>query len=281
MSEEKKIVVQSNKLIEAHYKQQYTVHEQKMLLWLLSEIHAEDHFNKHSTKHYKEKKITISAQKYADLVAINIDDIYKRAKEIGEGLMQKVIKVEENKGWKMFHWLSYMKYSNGIIEVAISADILPYILDLKEKFTAFNLKNVLYLRSTHTIKLYQILVQYKKIGIRIVLVNDLKELLGIAGEKTYILYGKVKEKILEPSKREINAKTDINIDFKEIKTGKKVTSLEFTITPKKGHQPLPPKRTKERNVVAPPSKKRTPEEKQKLGEHLAMLRGAVTTKDPF
>lgn len=226
------IVVQSNKLIESHYKQQYTVQEQRMVLWVISEIHKEDYFS----GEYKYKTITVSAQKYAELMDITVDDVYKRAQEIGDNLMQKVITIKtdkgENKGWEMFHWVESMKYDNGIIEVLISPKIIPYIIDLKEKFTAFRLENVLYLRSAHAIKLYQILAQYKQIGEREITVDDLKSTLGVSDEKTYKLFGAIKSKILQISKREINAKTDLIISYSLIKRSRKVIAIKFKITQK-------------------------------------------------
>jgi len=229
---ENDLVVQSNKLIEAHYKQQYTVQEQRMVLWVVSEIHKEDYFN----KKYEHKTITISAQKYAELMDITADDVYKRAQDIGDNLMQKVITIKtdggEDKGWEMFHWIESMKYREGIIEVLIAPVIIPYIIDLKEKFTAFRLENILYLRSSHAIKLYQILVQYKQIGERKITVDELRSTLGVSNVKIYQTYGDIKRKILEISKREINAKTDLIISYSAIKQSRKVVAIQFKITQK-------------------------------------------------
>jgi plasmid replication initiation protein len=245
----KGLVVQSNKLIEAHYKQQYTIQEQRMVLWVISEIHKEDYF----AKKYKHKIISISAQKYSELVGIDVKDIYKRAQEIGDNLMQKVITIKIDGGWEMFHWVESMKYHKGtaIIEVLISSTILPYIIDLKEKFTAFRLENILYLNSSYAIKLYQILAQYKQIGERELTLADFKNMLGIIDSKTFKLYGNVKLKILEISKREINEKTDLIISYSAIKTGKKITSIKFKIT-QKPNQEIQAKKEFEKYILQLP-----------------------------
>lgn len=244
---ENNIVVQSNKLIESHYKQQYTVQEQRMVLWVISEIHKEDYFK---TQKYENKTITISAQKYAELMDINIADVYKRTQEIGDNLMQKVITIKTDNGWEMFHWVDIMKYHKGtaIIEVTISSAIIPYIIDLKEKFTAFRLENILYLNSSYAIKLYQILIQYKQIGEREITVDELKSMLGISNQKTYKLFAKIKTKILEVSKREINAKTDLIISCSTIKTSRKVTAIKFKIT-QKPNQEIQAKKEFEKYVL--------------------------------
>ena len=153
------VVVQSNKLIEAHYKQEYAIQKQRIILWVVSEIHKEDYVD----NNYEHKVIQISAMKYADLIGVTTDVIYREAQKIGDALMQKVIKVETNEGWKMFHWIETMEYKRGegIIEILISPTIIPYIIDLKEQFTIFNLENILPLQSTHAIKIYQLLAQYE------------------------------------------------------------------------------------------------------------------------
>jgi len=231
------VVLQSNKLIEAHYKQQYSVQEQRMVLWVISEINKEEYYakNRDPEHGYKHKEIIISAKKYAELMDITVDDIYKRSKEIGNNLMQKVLTIStDDGGWKMLHWMEVMEYikKTSSIRVSISPEIIPYIIELKEAFTQFKLENILYLRSSYAIKLYQILAQYKRIGEREITIENLKSMLGISNQKAYELFSKIKTKILNISKREINAKTDLTISYSEIKLSRKVFAIKFKITQK-------------------------------------------------
>jgi len=232
---ENEIVIQSNKLVEAHYKQQYTVQEQRMVLWVISEINREDLYARKEKQKYKYKEIIISAQKYAELMDITVDDVYKRAKEIGDNLMQKVLTINTTDGgWKMFHWMEVMEYikTTATIRVSISPAIIPYIIELKEKFTQFRLENILYLRSAHAIKLYQILAQYKTAKKRDITVDELKNMLGINEEKSYKQFGHIRERILEISQREINEKTDLIISYSLVKQSRKVIAIKFKITQK-------------------------------------------------
>lgn len=224
-------VVQSNKLIEAHYKQEYTIQEQRTVLWVIGEIHKED-FIFH--RNYELKKIVISATDYAKLMDIPVAHVYRDAKKIGKSLMDKVLSIEspESNSWLLVHWVSSMKYKDGLISIDIHPDLIPYLIDLKEKFTSFKLKNILYLNSSHAIKLYQILTQYKNIGEREIKLDDLRSILGVSETKTYEQYGSIKRKILEISKREINAKTDITFSYKPIKQSRKVVAIKFKITQK-------------------------------------------------
>lgn len=223
------IVVQSNKLIESHYKQEYTVQEQRTILWIIGETHKEDYIY-HQNNELKE--IKIAAFDYAKLMDIPVKHVYRDAKKIGENLMEKVLSIKEDDGWLLVHWVSSMRYDNGIITVKIHPDLIPYLVDLKEKFTSFKLENILYLNSSYAIKIYQLLTQYKKIGERIITLDELRSTLGILELKAYVAYGSINKRILAISEREINEKTDITISYEEIKKSRKVIAVKFKIAKK-------------------------------------------------
>jgi plasmid replication initiation protein len=233
------LVVQSNALVEAHFKQEYTVQEQRTVLWLISEVHKEDYFSHDALDSYEKigfKTIQITAEKYAELMRIPVDNVYRDAQKISSNLMEKVLVIKEKEGrknsWFMVHWMSSMRYEDGIITATIAPELIPYLLDLKEKFTAFRLENILFLNSTYSIKIYQLLAQFKQIGERVITLDTLRSMFGIAQIPTYQRFGQLKNKILERSKREINAKTDLIFSYTSIKEGKKVVAIKFKIATK-------------------------------------------------
>jgi plasmid replication initiation protein len=59
-------------------------------------------------------------------------------------------------------------------------------------------------------------------------ITELRECCGISAEQ-YKKFNNIKQKILDASKKEINAKTDLLIDYEEIKTSRKITSIKFII----------------------------------------------------
>lgn len=219
-----------NALIEAHYKQTYTVQELRTVLWMISEIHKEDHFK---PQKYEHKSIEISAKRYADLMGISVKNVYRDAEKIANDLGSKRFTIRTSDGWINLGWISSMEYKHteGMIKVLVAPDLLPYIIGLKQ-YTSFRLENILSLGSSHAIKLYQLLIQYKKIGERTVSLDDLRSILGISNSKSYLAYKGIKQRILEISKREINEKTDLTISYSEIKKGRKVDSVKFKITQK-------------------------------------------------
>jgi len=89
-------------------------------------------------------------------------------------------------------------------------------LELKEKFTSYQLENVVRLNSVYSIRIYELLKQYERIRKRKLTLEELRYFLGIEKDK-YIQYGHLKNKVLLVAQKEINEKTDIQFTFNEIK----------------------------------------------------------------
>jgi hypothetical protein len=127
-------------------------------------------------------------------------------------------------------WLSSVEYfkGTGIIELCFDPKLKPYLLQLKKRFTTYRLKEVIQLKSSFSIRIYELLKQYVKIGERIFLLETLKASLGI-GPTKYSLYGDFKKRVLLVAQSEVAEKTDISFEFKEIKEGRKVVKIKFII----------------------------------------------------
>lgn len=235
MKEAKNLVVQTNSLIEARYKQTFTVQELRTVAWLISEVHRKDRYE---TMKFVHQEIEIPIQKYANLIGVRVDNASRDAKKVADSLGSKRFTLNTGNGWINLGWISSMEYkqSEGIIRILVSPDLLPYILDMKDKdYTKFTLENILSLSSSHAIKLYQFLVliknkhssQEKKIT-----VDELRLMFGVSETKSYSEYKHFKQRILEIAEREINEKTDINFSYSEKKNGRKVESIIFKIIKK-------------------------------------------------
>ena len=90
------------------------------------------------------------------------------------------------------------------------------------------MQNVIRFKSTYSIRLYELLKQYEKIGERTFDLIEFKKTLGIR-PGSYKLYGHLKSKILNPTQKELKQNADIRFDFKEKKQGRKVVGIIFRI----------------------------------------------------
>lgn len=100
-------------------------------------------------------------------------------------------------------------------------------MQLKENFTPIDLSVALKLKSTSSIKLYELLIQYASIGKRKFKVLELKKLLGV--QDNYSLYGDFKRYVLKKAKKDFEKHGDISFELTEQKKDRKVDILTFKI----------------------------------------------------
>ena len=150
-------------------------------------------------------------------------------KQFAKKLMSKPLEVPTEDGWIVANWFSDIEYIRGQakFKVRFSEKIKPYLLQLKERFVAYNLKYILPLTSTYSVRIYQLLKEYEKLTKRYFDVEELMEVLQVP--KSYRNYADFKRKVLQVAERELLEHTDIYFDMDEEKTGRKVTRLIFRI----------------------------------------------------
>lgn len=116
------------------------------------------------------------------------------------------------------------------IEFEISSKLKPYLIKLKKNFTSYGLANIHKLRSSYSIRLYELLKQYYRIGYREFTIEDLRKKLGI-DEGKYEKYSQFKLRAILKPQEDLKEYTDLSFSFTEIKQGRKIVALYFQILP--------------------------------------------------
>jgi plasmid replication initiation protein len=218
------LIIQHNNLIEAKY--QLTLQEKRIMLWLASKSKITD-------EDFKEH--ILSVKDFAKLINIKGDHLYTAIDKITHKLMQKIITIKSLDGKEFIKaaFLSGVKYHEhqGMIRLSFHPYLKPFMLQLKDQFTQIKLGDIIGLRSIHSIRIYEILKQYQSIKNRKIPLSDLKDFCGIK-ENQYKRFNDFKKDVLERVKKEINFKTDILIDYTEIKESRKVVAIEWTVKKK-------------------------------------------------
>lgn len=214
----KNLVTKSNLLIEANYR--LGLVEQKIILCVASNIQPHDS---------DFKTYTFPIKEFHKLIGLKGSPKYTELRKITKELMRKVFEVRVNNKVVQVAWLSYVSYNEqeGTIDVRFDPFLRPFLLELKKNFTSYRLENVVKLKSSYAIRLYELLKQYEKIRERMFTLDDLRNILG--ADDIYPAYGNFKQRILVPAQNELKDKTDIQFDIAEYKTGRKVDRVKFII----------------------------------------------------
>ena len=219
-----KYVVKSNSLVEARYR--LSLQESHIIYWLLTQIRPDD-------EDFKPHQMTIS--EFSKMIGVEVDNQYSKLRDVTQNLMRRILNIyePEKDEWLQVAWLSSARYQGkkGIVILKFDPELKPYLLQLKSRFTKIDLVDTMKLKSVHAIRVFELLLQYLIIGNRKITIEDLRLLCGIQ-QKEYIGYGMLKRKVIDRAKTEINAKTDYDIDYVEIKESRKVVAIEWTIKKK-------------------------------------------------
>jgi plasmid replication initiation protein len=134
-------------------------------------------------------------------------------------------------------WINYVKRNkkSGNYEVEVSKELLPEIVALSEKYTAYQLVVALTLKSVYSQRLYELCSQYKNYnnGYFIKTVEEMKFMFQLP--ESYNNYGLLKSRVLLQAQSELKELydeefSDIYFQFREKdKERKKVKSVEFYV----------------------------------------------------
>ncbi len=214
-----KILVLHNSVIEARYNM--SLDEIKLFIALVSLIQKDD---------TELKEYEIKSEKLNDIFNVsNKDGIYEITKRVADGLMKRIIFIEdrEQKYWAKYSIFSRMEYKEGVLHVKFNSEISPYLLKLRDNFTRFKLAEFKPFTSKYSIRIYELLKQYKKIGERTFDIEDLKQRFGLEkGELKKII--DFKRFVINIAQRELE-NTPMAFDYQMIKTGRKFTKIKFVL----------------------------------------------------
>lgn len=214
------LVVKSNSLTEA-YILNISKNEYKLILFLISKIKKDDE---------SFRKITLSVSEYNEFLDIKGTKSYNYMKNLESSLLHKSIRFSTkdengNVDYISVNWFSFVKYRNSQIEICFNYDLSQHLLKIDTCFTKYLLKNISKLNSFYSIRIYELLKQYQKIGKREILLSELKQMVGA----NYSKYNHFKTKVLEVAQKDLRENADIYFEYIEIKKARKVELIKFKI----------------------------------------------------
>lgn len=220
-----KIIRKANELVESRYR--FDIWETRVLAKMITLIDKSDADFQNYRIYLKDIQKEFGLEKNKDA--------YTRLKEGARRLMSRIVKISFNseEGEKVLETpvivgLETMVERKSFIDVTFHPNMRPFLLQLKSKFLMYDIKNILRIPSVYSIRIYELLKQYEKIGQRSFRVTELKEILAI--ENQYKLYGHFKKRIILKAQEDLKSHTDIKFTFEEYKKGRAVDKIKFLIT---------------------------------------------------
>lgn len=226
MTEEEKrkqrysLVVKSNDLIRKN-RFSLSITEQKIVLYLISKIKPTD------TDLFE---YDFDIKEFCEVCGIDYRPNLSQLKTIIKHLRDKSMWITlPDKSETLVAWIEkpFIYPDKGKVKIRLDRDMIPYLLQLKENFTKYELIAVLALKSKFSLRLYELLKSYEYMGYFKITVEKLREMLMLESE--YPKMADFKRYVIDKSLDEINRFTDIEIEYTPIKEGRAITAFEFTI----------------------------------------------------
>ena len=212
-----------------------SLQQQKIVLYLISQITPFD-------EEFKTYEFSITEFCRVCGIALESGKNYNDLKTAVKDIADKSLWVTLANGDEtLLRWIEKAKIVNGggTINIRLDDDMKPFLLQLKENYTQYELIFTLHFKSKYTIRLYELiksihfhdLEEYK----RKYSLDDLKRILDAGTYKTFQHF---KDRVIVPSVREINEYSDKIITYEFVKTGRSFTGIVFTITTKDSMETL-------------------------------------------
>ena len=182
----------------------------------------------------------LKVKDFQELTGQKTKRIYELIDEALDNLLKNPLTIplgDEKNSILKANWVSGAIYNEGEVKFMIYPPLRPFLLEVKEKYLKYRLENILSLKSSYVIRLYEILKDWLELNKRygnkaekIISLDEFRQMLEIPRSYQYGNSSGIKRRILEKAKSELAENTDVLFDYKEIKTGRKITHLHFFIT---------------------------------------------------
>lgn len=219
------LVVKSNELIR-NVRYSLSEQEQKIIIFLISQIGKDD----------KElNTIKLRLRDYCEIAGIEYSGgSISHLKDTIKNIADKSWWIQDDEDKEnLFRWIDTASLDGETAEVILSQSLKPFVLQLKENFTKYEMIEVLGLRGKYTIRLYELFRSYLWLGRWRVKVNDLRDLIQCDKYKAFKEFNR---NILKYSIDEINKYSGLEVSYLTIKKGRYIEEIEFSIEEKIGYQ---------------------------------------------
>ena len=222
---------QHNALTNARY--EYTELQLDLFFFLISKLRKDQ---KSDTYELDIRELSILTGKQYHLPYLR-----KATEDMGSRMFEVETPERHMQLW-MFRSVEYVK-GTRIIEVTLSDKILPYLFNLQNNFTSYELAAALRLSSKYAKRIYPLCSQWKDKGeTKKYDIEDFKKMLGLVDDKGNDKAARIsdlKSKVLDIAVKQINEHTELHVNYSLEKKGKAFKNIVFTVKPQALAETIP------------------------------------------
>ena len=205
-----------------------------MILACLAQVDSRKRMQNLNTLELQTEGLTICALDYAKLFDLEPHTAYEQLQDAADRLYNRTVTIKKNeRGEKeRYRWLQGDARSDkgsGHIRLSFTMRLAEHITQLRGKFTSYQLEQVRHLRKPNAIRIFELMMQWKETGLVRIKLDELREML----EMKYPVYADAKRYVLAPAFDEIDKRTDYAVEWREIRAGRKVETIEIRFEQRK------------------------------------------------
>ena len=185
-----------------------------------------------------DKPLRIDATRYAEAFDVSRQTAFEVILNAEKTLFERRFSFLDDKDRVIkSRWVQRVLYLNteAAIEVIFTHDVVNEITRIdgyETFFTKYLLKQTVDMTSVYSVRLYELLVQWKTAKkTPIFNIDDFRQQLGVAVNE-YKAMSDFKKRVLDFGVKEINDKSDITVNYKQFKKGKNIVGFSFTVKTK-------------------------------------------------
>lgn len=185
-----------------------------------------------------DKPLTISASRYAEAFGVSRQSAYEAILKAEKSLFDRRFSfLDDDDKMVKSRWVQRVKYldDEASIEVILTYDVVKEVTRIdgyEQFFTQYLLEQTAHMNSAYSVRLYELLVQWKTAKKTPVFeLQQFREQLGVENNEYQRMYD-FKNRVLDVAVKEINEKTDIQTSYNQVKRGRKIIGFKFVIKEK-------------------------------------------------
>jgi plasmid replication initiation protein len=188
----------------------------------------------------------------ANFLGIDNHNIYRDIQELSKSLMKKSIFIKDKtqpkrkgkENYRIFHWIDYVDYTDGVITFKLSDSLKPYLIGLEQLFTLYGYDAVIGLPTNYSIRLYELIASYQNMTVRLMPDTNYTD---IPIEKNEFIFtidwlrdyfncndkypntGDFVKRVIDGAVKAIVKNTLMRLSYRTVKKGRSITHIVFKL----------------------------------------------------